>query len=136
GCYLGPAVEKAAVEAPGERLATVGRLLLDDARGLVARGAGPDAVRAFVVRASEPSGSRITLIAADGRVLGDSEVPTAELSRVENHAGRPEVRRALAGRTGHDLRRSVTIDQPLLYVALPVRDGERITAALRPALPR
>src|SRR2546426_3452199 len=135
GIYLNQALETFAIEALEARLATAGQLLMDDARGLVARRAGPDAVRAFAVRASEPSGSRITLIAPDGRVLGDSDVPTAALPQVENHAGRPEVRAALAGRVGRQLRRSVTIDQPLLYVALPVRDGDRITAVLRLAGP-
>jgi len=135
GIYLNQALETFAVEALEARLATAARLLMDDARGLVARHAGPDAVRAFAVRASEPSGSRITLIAPDGRVLGDSDVPTAALPQVENHAGRPEVRTALAGHIGRHLRRSVTIDQPLLYVALPVHDGGQITAVLRLALP-
>ncbi len=135
GIYLNQALETFAVEALEARLATAARLLMEDARGLVARRAGPDAVRAFAVRASEPSGSRITLIALDGRVLGDSDVLTAALPQVENHAGRPEVRAALAGHVGRHLRRSVTIDQPLLYVALPVRDGDQITAVLRLALP-
>ena len=135
GIYLNQALETFAVEALEARLATAARLLMEDARSLVARRAGPDAVRAFAVRASEPSGSRITLIALDGRVLGDSDVLTAALPQVENHAGRPEVRAALAGHVGRHLRRSVTIDQPLLYVALPVRDGDQITAVLRLALP-
>src|SRR3989454_1848197 len=135
GIYLNQALETFAVEALEARLATAARLLMEDARGLVARRAGPNAVRAFAVRASEPSGSRITLMALDGRVLGDSDVLTAVLPQVENHAGRPEVRAALAGHVGRHLRRSVTIDQPLLYVALPVRDGDQITAVLRLALP-
>src|SRR5262249_53095333 len=36
---------------------------------------------------------------------------------------------------GRDLRRSVSIDAPLLYMALPVRDGSRIVGVLRLALP-
>src|SRR5262249_57812136 len=135
GIYLNQALETFAVEALEARLATAARLLMEEARGLVARRAGPAAVRAFAVRASEPAGSRITLIAPDGRVLGDSDVLTSALPQVENHAGRPEVRAALAGHVGRHLRRSVTIDQPLLYVALPVRDGDQITAVLRLALP-
>ena len=42
---------------------------------------------------------------------------------------------ALAGRIGHDLRTSVSIQTPLMYVALPVRDGERVVGVLRLALP-
>jgi two-component system, OmpR family, phosphate regulon sensor histidine kinase PhoR len=68
-------------------------------------------------------GRRVTLIAADGRVLGDSGVPRDRLEAVENHAGRPEVRAALAGRHGHDVRHSRTVDHDLVYVAVPARRG-------------
>src|SRR5438132_1214290 len=35
--------------------------------------------------------ARVTLIGADGRVLGDSSVPAEELKALENHRMRPEV---------------------------------------------
>jgi two-component system phosphate regulon sensor histidine kinase PhoR len=135
GLYLNRALEGFAVETLEARLASTGRLLHDDARALILRGASAAELHAFAVRAAGPSGSRITVIALDGRVLGDSEVAVADLPRVENHAGRPEVREALAGRVGHDLRTSATIGAPLLYVALPVTDGGRVVGVLRGALP-
>jgi two-component system phosphate regulon sensor histidine kinase PhoR len=135
GFYLNHALEGLAVEALEARLATAARLLRHEARALLGRGAGPAEIRAFVARTSGPSGARVTLIAPDGRVVGDSDVAPADLGRVENHASRPEVRAALAGRVGHDLRRSATIDAPLLYVALPVQDGARTLGVLRLALP-
>jgi len=46
------------------------------------------------------SGARVTLIAPDGTVVGDSEVPLEQLGSIENHATRPEVIEALAGRIG------------------------------------
>jgi two-component system phosphate regulon sensor histidine kinase PhoR len=67
-------------------------------------------------------GDRITLIDSTGRVVGDSRVSRERLPDVENHAGRPEVRSALAGTTGRARRRSGTIGVELLYVAVPVRD--------------
>ena len=63
------------------------------------------------------------------------EVAVEDLPRVENHAGRPEVRAALAGRVGRDLRTSATIGQSLLYVALPIADGGRTIGVIRVALP-
>jgi two-component system phosphate regulon sensor histidine kinase PhoR len=135
GLYLNRALEGFAVETLEARLASTGRLLHDDARALILRGASAAELHAFAVRAAGPSGSRITVIALDGRVLGDSEVAVADLPRVENHAGRPEVCEALAGRVGHDLRTSATIGAPLLYVALPVTDGGRVVGVLRAALP-
>src|SRR5262244_2621742 len=134
GVYLNHALEAFAVDALEARLVTAARLLHDDARSLLLRPASP-AVDAFVRRSATPTGARITLIAVDGTVLGDSEVPEAELSRLENHRNRPEVRAALGGEVGRDLRRSVSIDAPLLYMALPVHDGARIVGVLRLALP-
>jgi two-component system phosphate regulon sensor histidine kinase PhoR len=135
GIYLGRALEGFAVEALEARLATAGRLLVDDGRRLLPPDTKPADVHAFAVRASRPTQARVTLIAADGRVLGDSDVPPEELARVENHAGRPEVRSALAGRTGRDLRQSSTLGAPLLYVAVPIADGGRVSGVLRLALP-
>src|SRR5881296_1452093 len=135
GLYLNRALERFAVDTLEARLASTGRLLRDDAQALLARGAHAAELRAWAVRVARPTRSRVTVIAVDGRVLGDSEVAVEDLPRVENHAGRPEVRAALAGRIGHDLRTSATIDVPLLYVALPIDDSGRVVGVLRLALP-
>jgi len=68
-------------------------------------------------------GLRVTLLSEDGRVLGDSEVEASRLAGIENHASRPEVIEALAGRTGVAERASRTIAQSLLYVAVPAPEG-------------
>jgi two-component system phosphate regulon sensor histidine kinase PhoR len=73
---------------------------------------------AFVTRFGTAGGLRITLIDRSGRVRADTDVPAAELSTVENHAGRPEVMSAFAGRTGTAKRRSATIGSDLMYVAV------------------
>jgi two-component system phosphate regulon sensor histidine kinase PhoR len=61
---------------------------------------------------------RITLIDEHGTVLADSDFPEGPLPPIENHAGRPEVRDALAGTTGHVKRYSQTVGRDLMYVAL------------------
>jgi len=116
-------------------LISTSRLLHDEARALVSRRAPPAEIRAFAFRAARSTASRITLIAADGRVLADSEVAVEDLPRVENHAARPEVRAALAGGIGRDRRTSATIGAPLLYAALPIVDGGRPIGVIRVALP-
>jgi two-component system phosphate regulon sensor histidine kinase PhoR len=135
GLYLSRALDRFAVASLQSRLVTAGRLLHDEARTLLAAHAGTEAVDAFVRRAARPTESRVTLIALDGIVLGDSEVAPGDLGRLENHRGRPEVRAALSGGVGHDLRTSASVHAPLLYVALPVRDGDRLVGVLRLALP-
>jgi two-component system phosphate regulon sensor histidine kinase PhoR len=74
-------------------------------------------------RSAAQAGARVTLIAPDGSVVGDSEVPHAKLARMQSHADRPEVQAALAGGTGQAARRSATLGRELLYVAVPVDGG-------------
>jgi two-component system phosphate regulon sensor histidine kinase PhoR len=135
GIYLDQALESFAVQAVESRLATAARLLNDEARALAGAAASPAAVRDFTTRVAASTASRVSLIAPDGRLLGDSEFDVAELPRLENHRERPEVQTALAGGTGRALRTSASVSAPLLYVAVPVREGGRIVAVLRLALP-
>jgi two-component system, OmpR family, phosphate regulon sensor histidine kinase PhoR len=135
GLYLSQALDRFASESLEARLATNGRLLHDDVRGLLQRRTSPAEWGAFVRRAAGPTESRVTIMTPDGTVVGDSEVAPEDLGRLENHASRPEMREALVGHVGHDLRTSVSINTPLLYVAQPVRDGERVIGVVRLALP-
>jgi two-component system, OmpR family, phosphate regulon sensor histidine kinase PhoR len=78
------------------------------------------------------SGIRVTVITSDGQVLADSQ---SDPQTMENHAGRPEIREALAKGNGQSIRHSVTINRDLLYYAvrLPVASGPPVV--LRFALP-
>ncbi len=79
---------------------------------------------------------RVTLIAADGRVLGDSEVDLARLPSVENHLSRPEVQQALLTGRGSAARLSDTIHQRLLYAAVPIHALPNGAEGDRPAFAR
>ncbi|HEY5999845.1 MAG TPA: ATP-binding protein [bacterium] len=78
------------------------------------------------------AGLRLTLVAPSGRVLCDS---AEDPSRMENHGDRPEVREALAGRDAAAERFSVTLGQPALYVAVPLRAAGAVAGALRLSVP-
>ncbi len=60
---------------------------------------------------------RITLIAEDGRLIDDSDVPLDDVPSVENHLQRPEVQEALAHTVGSNIRLSATVGRRFLYVA-------------------
>ena len=76
--------------------------------------------------------TRITLILPSGVVVGDSD---ENPERMDNHAGRPEIKRALAGHTGISTRYSDTLSQEMMYVAIPVlREGE-IAGVVRTSIP-
>jgi two-component system phosphate regulon sensor histidine kinase PhoR len=131
GLYLSRGLERVAVEAVEARLATAARVLHDEARAALQTGA----TQPFAERVARPAVARVTLIAPDGRVLADSERTLESLASMENHADRPEVRAALAGGMGRDVRRSATLGAPLIYVAVPVSEAGRIAAVLRLAAP-
>jgi two-component system, OmpR family, phosphate regulon sensor histidine kinase PhoR len=116
---------------------TLQGILLDDltdslaAQGRVVRSDladEPDPLQAHVLELGREIDPRITVIRTDGVVLADS---VRDPGTMENHAGRPEVRAALAGRVGVDTRVSETVGRPFRYVALPPT-GDRI---VRMALP-
>lgn len=67
-------------------------------------------------------GNRVTVIDADGAVLGDSEAVSAGL---ENHGGRSEVRAALVDGDGSAMRVSTTVKRPLFYRAWRQASGDQ-----------
>lgn len=79
------------------------------------------------------SRSRVTVIAPDGRVLGDSDVSSDQVANLENHRSRPEVQQALATGSGSSVRYSDTLRVNMLYVA--VSDSNSNAAVIRLALP-
>ncbi len=65
--------------------------------------------------------ARVTLIAADGRVLGDSGVDGTALATLENHLDRPEVQQANTGQVAVVERYSTTLQTDFLYAAARVQ---------------
>jgi two-component system, OmpR family, phosphate regulon sensor histidine kinase PhoR len=78
------------------------------------------------------SGARVTIITPDGLVLADSQ---SDPRTMENHAGRPEIRDALAKGEGQSTRHSVTINRDLLYYAVKQDVGAGPPVVLRFAIP-
>ena len=67
--------------------------------------------------------ARITLIAADGRVIGDSEVDAAALADLDNHGSREEVVAASRQGEGTFVRHSSTTGVGTMYAAVAVSAG-------------
>src|SRR5262245_39451111 len=61
------------------------------AADLSAHPAAPSDADAWADRKGQLIAARVTLIAPDGRVLGDSSLTPEEVRAVENHGTRPEV---------------------------------------------
>ena len=76
--------------------------------------------------------TRITFIAKDGTVLGDSDQDPATM---ENHLTRPEVVAALATGEGQATRYSATLHENMMYVAVLVKNQGQLLGIARVALP-
>jgi two-component system phosphate regulon sensor histidine kinase PhoR len=91
------------------------------------------ALEAEAARIGTMTSARVTFIAPDGRVLGDSAEDLAGLGRLDNHNMRPEVARARQAGIGIERRHSATLGIDLLYVAMAVTHPQ--VAVVRLALP-
>ncbi len=124
---------------PGQTVRRIERGLTNEA-SLVARLLGEhpgawdlDSLRNEANALGRTLGARVTLIAADGTVLADSEVTGQALAELDNHGGRPEVQQAARDGVGSSRRFSATLRKDMLYVA--VRTAGPTVATVRLALP-
>jgi two-component system phosphate regulon sensor histidine kinase PhoR len=79
------------------------------------------------------AGARVTFVAPDGRLAGDSALTRAQLAAAENHRSRPEVVEAARRGVGRGRRYSATVGPEMIYVA--VRVDHPAVAFVRLALP-
>jgi len=86
------------------------------------------ALQQFCREEAEFAGSRITIVAEDGKVVADS---ARDSRTMDNHANRPEVSAVLrnppdvANPTVSSIRHSTTLGERLMYCAMPIKsDGK------------
>jgi two-component system phosphate regulon sensor histidine kinase PhoR len=95
-------------------------------------------IEALVQRMGAASGTRITIIGtgaggiASGDVVADSDRLPEDMV---NHADRPEFKEALAGGVGQAVRRSATLGEDMMYVAVPLESGGKVGVVVRTAKP-
>ena len=99
------------------------------------RGADQNDLQALAVKLGEAVTARVTIIAPDGTVVGDSEVKKSELKELENHINRPEVQMALKNGTGTSIRYSATLRHDMLYTAATINPNGHVDGIVRLALP-
>lgn len=79
----------------------------------------------------EYTGERVTFIAGDGTVLGDSDHAAQSMN---NHLDRLEIKEALSKGVGREIRYSDTLGQNLLYVAIAAEPTNPNSNVLRMAI--
>ncbi|KUK60843.1 MAG: Multi-sensor signal transduction histidine kinase [Synergistales bacterium 57_84] len=99
----------------------------------VVQDSGTQGLVGNVGRWSRDLGTRVTLVAMDGRVLFDSE---ADPGTMDNHSGRPEIREAMLSGTGIYTRYSRSLEDDRIYVARLAADpqGEGLVIRLSVSL--
>ncbi len=83
-------------------------------------------------RLGEQIDTRVTIIAADGTVLGDSQEDPAVMAP---HDDRPEIIAALEDGYGENTRYSTTLRQRMMYIAVPISYEGELLGVARVALP-
>jgi two-component system, OmpR family, phosphate regulon sensor histidine kinase PhoR len=119
GLLFAPAIRRQIDEDIERTLVAEARL----ASELLSRGTVFNAVRDLddeADRTGELLGARVTFIAPDGRVVGDSSETLDGVLAMENHGDRPEVMAARTSGLGRSRRYSATLRINMLYVAVPV----------------
>lgn len=124
-------VESETLSAIDQRLRAEAMLLRDITISAI-ESQTADGLQQRVATLGRETGTRFTIIAADGVVLADSE---EDPERMNNHGSRPEVIQARETGMGTSSRLSATVHQRMRYLALPCRQGEVLLGYSRVALP-
>jgi two-component system, OmpR family, sensor kinase len=88
----------------------------------------PRSLSRIVESASRDLGGRVIVVGRRGLLLADS---AGTGLRNEPYGSRPEVRAALNGQTSQGERHSATLDEDLLYTAVPILAGGQPVGAVR-----
>jgi len=78
-------------------------------------------IDSIVKVAGKDIATRITLISKTGKVIADSE---KEISLMDDHSTRPEIITASTEDLGYSIRYSQTINNDMLYLAIPIKDSQ------------
>ncbi len=131
--HLNRSLQKSIIDSLRDNLASQARMA-----ALVA-GGGINDLRLDSPRLAAETGrrltARVTIIAPDGEVVGDSQISADKLADLENHLGRPEVQDALKTGQGTAIRYSATLRTDMLYVAVPFSSAGIRGGIIRLGLP-
>lgn len=119
GGYLAYAIRDFYVERLGDQMAEEAVMISKAIAPQIATG-DVNQIDSEVKAIDEGLDVRITVIAPDGTVLGDSD---ADPRSMENHSNRPEVQEALSSGYGESERHSVTLDTDFMYIAMPIANS-------------
>ncbi|MGD0205445.1 MAG: HAMP domain-containing protein, partial [Dehalococcoidia bacterium] len=113
-------------------LASQSQMVKNLVRPLLDEGAPPATFDQLAKQLGAQTDTRITIIAPDGTVLGDSE---ADPATMDNHLNRPEVQEAIRSGQAESARRSSTLGTEFTYVATRITADDGVVGIVRVARP-
>ncbi len=102
--------------------------LLEDQFAPLLRDENAERIQDLCRRAGAASRMRLTVVAPNGTVLGDTMERPANM---DNHGDRPEIVAARETGHGRSMRYSATLGHRRMYVAVALRDGDTLLGYLR-----
>jgi two-component system phosphate regulon sensor histidine kinase PhoR len=132
GVYVLDKVEGDFRETIEEDLASQARMTRNLVQPLIEENEPPEVFDDLAKQLGFHAGARITIIAADGTVLGDSE---ADPATMDNHLNRPEIQEAIRSGEGESNRRSATLGSDFTYVATRITQDDAVVGVVRVARP-
>jgi two-component system phosphate regulon sensor histidine kinase PhoR len=130
GVYFAVAGRQLYVDRLADQLEAQAQLAAAAVAPALETGEGVEVIDPLVKRLGARTDARVTVVAADGTVLGDS---LADPLTMDNHGSRPEVIAARGTGIGEAERDSATLGAEFLYVAVPIPEAPGAVA--RVALP-
>jgi len=129
------AIRKVAVDQTFSHLESTTKLAKDDfTSALLAKSPGIK-IQNMAKKASKLTGARVTVVDLSGKVVADSDTDFLKLGRLENHRTRKEIIASEKKGIGKSIRYSATIGKDFVYVAVPIKDKNKIVGFLRFSVP-
>ncbi|MEM7395594.1 MAG: PAS domain-containing sensor histidine kinase, partial [Verrucomicrobiota bacterium] len=88
-------------------------------------------LKSFCAEAGRKGNTRVTVIDPKGKVVGDSH---EDADMMDNHIDRPEIKEAMERQVGYSIRKSQTLKENMVYVAIPLEKEGRVLGVLRTSL--
>ena len=130
--YISDQVREVRLADLESQLLAEARLLAGSVAPLLREGTSPETLDELVQDWAAPLEARVTIIGADGIVLGESHEDRLQM---DNHLSRPEVQLALRSGQGSSMRYSATMGYEMMYAAVPIPANEGELGVMRVALP-
>jgi len=132
GVYISGFVENSYLTDLESHLHDEAALISDTVKPQLLDSPNIQSVDALAKHWSEIVNARVTIIGADGTVLGESQ---EDRTKMDNHSTRPEILQAGRNGWGSATRFSDTVRYDMLYVAVAVKQADQLLGFVRLAIP-